>query len=150
VRVLADELHLTSRRRWLCAAIILLLIPVGLVCRFVPIGLPQVIVKYGGSFLWAAAVYWFIALLLPRQRPLILGPIALVVTTAVEFFKRIQSHNLDIFRDTFFGKVLLGRYFSYTDIAVYWIAIACAMWIDRRAIHNFRASKGNRILDNGA
>ena len=32
----------------------LLLIPLGFVWRFVPIGLPYLIVKYGGSFLWAS------------------------------------------------------------------------------------------------
>ena len=56
----------SSYRRMTCAAIMLALIPLGLVCRFVPLGLPQVIVKYGGSFLWAAMVYWLVACALPR------------------------------------------------------------------------------------
>ena len=131
-----------TRRRITCLAIMLMLIPLGLVCRFVPIGLPSLIVKYGGSFLWAATVYWFIAFFLARQRPLALGFIALAVATAIEFFKRVQSPQLDILRDTFFGKVILGRYFSYTDIAVYWFAIFCAVWIDHHiAIHARSASK---------
>jgi hypothetical protein len=131
----------SNRRRPTCLAIMLLLIPLGLVCRFVPIGLPPLIVKYGGSFLWAATVYWFIAFFLARQRPLALGLIALVATTAIEFLKRVQSSHLDIIRDTFFGKVILGRFFSYTDIAVYWLAICFVVWIDRSAIHIRSASK---------
>ena len=113
-----------------CAAIMLALIPLGLVCRFVPLGLPQVIVKYGGSFLWAAMVYWLVACALPRVEPLTLGLLAAVVATGIEFVKRIQTPGLDAFRDTFAGKVLLGRHFSYTDIAVYVVAIACAAWAD--------------------
>ena len=138
---LTQTLQQSARRRLTCAAIMLLLIPLGLVCRFVPIGLPPLIVKYGGSFLWAATVYWFIAFFLSRQKPLALGLIAMVVTAAVEFLKRVQSLELDNIRHTFFGKVVLGRYFSYTDIAVYCFAVFSCVWIDRSAIHGRNASK---------
>ena len=124
----------TARRRLTCLIIMLLLTPLGLLCRFVPLGLPQVIVKYGGSFLWAAMVYWLIALLFVRLSPAALGVISLLASTAVEFFKNIHTAALESFRDTFAGKVLLGRYFSFTDIAIYWFAIACAVWIDRTAL----------------
>ncbi len=122
-------------------AIILLLIPLGFICRFAPIGLPPVIVKYGGSFLWAALVYWCIAFLLPRKRSITIALVAIIVSAGVEFAKLIRSPGLDAFRDTFTGKVLLGRYFSYTDILVYSIAILCALWIDQTAIHGWSASR---------
>jgi hypothetical protein len=131
----------STRRRLTCLVIMLLLIPLGFVCRFVPIGLPYVIVKYGGSFLWASTVYWFIAFFLARQRPLALAATALAATTAIEFLKRVHSSQLDSIRDTFFGKVILGRYFSYADIAVYWLAVFCVAWIDHRAICGRHASK---------
>ena len=134
-----------TRRRFTCLAILLLLIPLGCLCRFVPMGLPPLIVKYGGSFLWAAAVYWFVALLLARQRPLSLALIALIIATVIEFLKRVPSPQLDIIRDTTFGKLILGRHFSYMDIAVYWFAILCAVWIDRAAIHSRHASQGLRF-----
>lgn len=119
----------------------LLLIPLGFVCRFVPLGLPYLIVKYGGSFLWAATVYWFIAYFLASQKPLMIALISLVVTAAIEFLKRVQSSTLENIRNTFFGIMILGRRFSYTDIAVYWIAVACAVWLDGVAIHSHFASK---------
>lgn len=119
----------------------LLLIPLGLVCRFVPIGLPPLIVKYGGSFLWAATVYWFIALFLARRKPFALGLVALATTTAIEFFKRVPSPQLDLIRATFFGKVILGRFFSYTDMAVYSLAVFLFTWLDHSTIYNRRASK---------
>lgn len=131
----------STRRRLTCLAIMLLLIPLGFVCRFVPIGLPYVIVKYGGSFLWASTVYWFIGYFLARPKPLALALISLVVTAAIEFLKRVQSSTLENIRNTFFGIIILGRYFSYTDIAVYWLAVFCAAWIDRSAIYVPHASK---------
>ena len=131
----------SSRRRLICLAIMLLLIPLGFVCRFVPIGLPYVIVKYGGSFLWASTVYWFIGYFLARQKPLTLALISVVITAAIEFLKRVQSSTLENIRNTFFGIIILGRYFSYTDIAVYWIAILCMLWIDHSAIYGRHASK---------
>ena len=131
----------STRRRLTCLAIMLVLIPLGFVCRFVPIGLPYVIVKYGGSFLWASTVYWFIGYFLARQKPFTLALISLVITAGIEFLKRIQSSTLENIRNTFFGIMILGRRFSYTDIAVYWAAILCMLWIDRSAIYSRRASK---------
>jgi hypothetical protein len=125
-----------------CLVIILLLIPTGLICRFVPVGLPAAIVKYGGSFLWAALVYWCIALLLARAKPITIAFVALLVSTAVEFFKLINPPALNAFRDTFAGKVLLGRYFSFKDIAMYFVAILIALWIDQTALHSRSASRG--------
>jgi hypothetical protein len=119
-----------------------LLIPLGLVCRFVPIGLPQVLVKYGGSFLWAAMVYLLVALLLPALPPVAVGALAAAVAIAVECGKLLTSPGLNNFRDTFAGKVLVGRYFSYKDIAVYCVAIVCAAWIDQHLTHGRFAMKG--------
>ena len=131
----------STRRRLTCLAIMLLLIPLGFVCRFVPLGLPYVIVKYGGSFLWASTVYWFIGYFLARQKPRTLALLALAVTAAIEFLKRVQASNLEAIRNTLFGIMILGRFFSYTDIAVYWVAILCMLWIDQGAIYSRRASK---------
>jgi hypothetical protein len=122
-----------------------LLMPLGLICRFVPIGLPQVIIKYGGSFLWAAMVYLLVALLLPQLRPVATGTLAATIAIAFEYGKLIQSSDLDAFRATFAGKVLLGRFFSFKDIAVYWTAILCAasidLWMNRRAARGMPAAK---------
>lgn len=131
----------TARRRLICLATILLLVPLGLLCRFVPLGLPPLIVKYGGSFLWAAMVYWLIAFLFARTSPRSLGLMALVVTAAVEFAKRIHTPDLGVFRNTFAGKVLLGRHFSYMDIGVYWASVSFAVWIDLSAIQRADTSK---------
>ena len=131
----------TVQRRLICLGIMLLLTPLGLLSRFVPLGLPQVIVKYGGSSLWAAMVYWLIAFLFARLPSTAIGLIAFLISIGVEFLKRLHAPALDSFRNTFAGKILLGRYFSYKDIAVYGIAIVCAVWIDQAALRHAQASR---------
>lgn len=148
MRFVARASQPPARRRLVCFGIMLLLIPLGLLCRFVPIGLPAGIVKYGGSFLWAAMIYWLLAFLFVRQRSLAVAGSALVLTAAVEFFKKIHSPGLDGFRSTIAGKVLLGRYFSYTDVAVYWVAVASCAWIDHRLLR-YRSHHRTKLGSDG-
>jgi hypothetical protein len=124
------------------------LVPLGLVCRFVPIGLPGWAVKYGGSSFWAAMVYWLMAMLLPGVRSGWTGVVAAMVSAGVEFFKLVQTPGLDAFRDTIAGKLLLGRYFGWMDIAVYWIAVGISVWIDWMA-RNRRGAMRVSIGGNG-
>ncbi len=92
--------------------------------RLAPLGLPPVWLKYGGSVLWAAMIYWLVAAIFPRKSVAPLAVIAGLFAAAVEFFKLVQTPALDAFRHTLAGKLLLGRVFSFWDIAVYWLAVA--------------------------
>ena len=56
--------------------------------------------------------------------------IAGLAATLIESFKLYRAPWLDAFRLTLAGVVLLGRLFSFYDIAVYWLAIAIAMGLD--------------------
>ena len=102
----------------------------GLVWRFVLTGLPPFLYKYGGSVLWAAMIYWLAAFVCPAARPLRLALVTALIATAVETFKLVHTPALDAFRLTFAGKVLLGRYFYYSDYVAYYLAIAAAAWAD--------------------
>ena len=53
----------SSRQRFIYLLLAALTICAGLVLRRVPMGLPVLVVKYGGSLLWAAMVYWIAAAL---------------------------------------------------------------------------------------
>ena len=108
----------------------------------VPLGLPAVLVKYGGSALWAVMVYWLVAFVLPQKAPRFLGLLAAVVAAAVECFKLYHSAGLDAFRLTLAGKLLLGRVFSLQDIAVYWLAIVVAACLDAIVVE--RAKNGRK------
>ena len=121
-----------ARRRIVCGVLVLVTVVCGLVWRMAPLGLPAVLVKYGGSALWAVMVYWLVAFLLPRKAPRFLGLLAAVVAAGVECFKLYHSPGLDVFRLTLAGKLLLGRVFSVRDIAVYWLAIVVVACLDSR------------------
>lgn len=121
---------IANARRRTCALLLLVTLPLGLVWRLAPLHLSQFAFKYGGSALWAAAVYWLLGLLRPIWRPPTLAGAAVVVSTAVEFLKRLYWPPLDHFRETMAGKLLLGRYFTYGAIVAYWLAIALAAYFD--------------------
>jgi hypothetical protein len=122
----------TTHRRIVCAVLVLITILCGLVWRLVPLGLPAVLIKYGGSALWAVMVYWLVAFALSQKAPRSLGWIAAVVAAAVECFKLYHAPGLDAFRLTLAGKLLLGRVFSLRNIVVYGLAIVVVVVLDSR------------------
>ena len=113
-------------------ALFLVTVMAGLAVRMAPLGLPVVVVKYGGSMLWAVMIYWVVSTALARWRLPVVGLIAGAIATAVEFFKLYHSPGLDAFRLTLTGMIVLGRYFSVRDIVAYWVAIGLAVWVDGR------------------
>jgi len=110
--------------------LILATIVAGLAVRLVPLGLPSFLVKYGGSMLWAAMIYWIVSTLSPRWPWLIALLLSGSFATAVEFFKLYRSPGMDAFRLTLPGMLLLGRYFSVRDIVAYWVAICATALLD--------------------
>ncbi len=120
-----------SQRRTLAAALLIAAVAAGLLWRNAPLHLPFVLWKYGGSALWAIAVYWLLATLFPQLRPVTLAILAGLIALAVEFSRLIPYAPLDAFRLTLPGKLLLGRIFSVRNIAAYWVAIAVSAVLDR-------------------
>ena len=120
-----------SRRRLICLTLLVVTIPIGLAVRLLPIGLPWFLYKYLGSVLWAIALYWFVAAILPKLRPITLAIVAGAIAMLVEFSRLVPIAPIDAFRPTFAGKILLGRYFSVKNIIAYILAIAV---VDRVAL----------------
>jgi hypothetical protein len=114
--------------------LLLLTIPVGLAIRFLPLHLPWFLYKYLGSTLWAAALYWFLATLLPKLRPLTIATIAISIATIVELSRLVPIAPIDNFRLTLPGQILLGRYFSIKNIVAYIFAIAAVTAFDLAAL----------------
>jgi hypothetical protein len=118
------------RRSITTLALLIITIPIGLAVRLLPLHLPWFLYKYLGSTLWAIALYWFLATLLPKLRPRALATIAILIATLLELSRLIPIVPIDAFRETFSGKILLGRYFSLKNIAAYLLAIALAATFD--------------------
>jgi hypothetical protein len=117
-------------RSLIALAILLITIPIGLAVRLLPLHLPWFLYKYLGSVLWAAALYWFLATLLPKLRPPSLATLAIAIATTLELTRLIPIAPIDAFRLTFAGKILLGRYFSIKNIAAYILAITLTATLD--------------------
>ena len=128
----ADKPSVERRRRLACVGLLAVTVPAGLVWRLAPLHLPQFAFKYGGSALWAMAVYWVIAGLLPQCSAKPLAALAAVVASGVELFKLVRWPAVDAFRGTLAGKLLLGRYFTFGAIVAYWLAIALVAAADVR------------------
>ena len=124
------------KRRATHAVLLLIAVSAGLAWRMVPLGLSPFWFKYGGSALWAMALYWLIAVCLPGLSAAGLACLAAAVAAVVEFSRLWRVPAVDAFRLTLAGRLLLGRYFSLKNIAAYWLAIAMAalldLWLVRR------------------
>ena len=106
-------------------------IAAGLTLRLVGLGLPDGIVKYGGSFLWALMIYWIVSTGRPRWPLIRIALVSGVVALSVELFKLYHAPALDAFRLTLPGRLLLGRVFSPWDLLAYAGAIGAGVVADR-------------------
>ncbi|RFB95007.1 hypothetical protein B5K11_08490 [Rhizobium leguminosarum bv. trifolii] len=132
-----EFIHTRSQAQFLRLAALLVVIVLGLALRRFgyAIDLPFIVVKYGGSALWAAMVYLLVALFVARARPATIAVMALFIAIAVELFRLYHTPWLDAFRLTTAGAPLLGRIFSLWNMLAYAIGIAAACACDpaRRA-----------------
>ena len=126
------------RRSLICALLLVITIPIGLAVRLLPLGLPWFLYKYLGSLLWAVALYWFLAALLPRRGTRTVAALAILIAIILEFSRLIPLAPIDVFRLIFAGKILLGRFFSLKNIAAYLLAILIAATLDHLFISHHR------------
>jgi hypothetical protein len=117
-------------RRSAYGLILLLTIPLGLAVRMAPLRLSAFVYKYGGSALWAMALYWFVAVWMPQRSITAVGAAAAAGAAILEFSRLWHTVATDAFRNTLAGRILLGRYFSLKNIAAYWLAIGLAALLD--------------------
>jgi hypothetical protein len=97
------------------------------------LGLPAVIVKYGGSILWAAMVFFLVAIAAQGRSRSSIALIAAAIAIGVELFRLLHTPWLDAFRLTLPGALMLGRIFSLWDIVAYGAGIGLGWLLDRLA-----------------
>jgi hypothetical protein len=117
------------------AGLCLLIIVSGLALRGFgfSFGLSAFVVKYGGSVLWAAMVFFLVAMAVSHASRLSIALISATIAIGVELFRLIHAPWLDAFRLTLPGALLLGRIFSPWNMLAYGVGIALAMALDRLA-----------------
>ena len=98
------------------------------------LGLPALVVKYGGSLLWGTMVFFLVAMAASQRPRLSIALMAAAIAVCVELFRLVHTPWLDGFRLTLAGALLLGRIFSLWDMLAYGGGIVLAMWLDRIAV----------------
>jgi Protein of unknown function (DUF2809) len=126
----------------LCLSIVIL----GLALRGYGLGFgfPGFVVKYGGSMLWAAMVFFLLALAAPSQSPWTAALISASIALALELFRLVHTPWLDACRLTTPGALLLGRIFSPWNLLAYGTGITLGMGLDRFAMSAFANSGRSR------
>ena len=98
------------------------------------LGLPALIVKYGGSLLWATMIFFLVAMAAPSLSRRNIALISTGIAICVELFRLVHAPRLDAFRLTLPGALLLGRIFSAWDMLAYGAGIGLGVGLDRFAI----------------
>jgi hypothetical protein len=111
---------------------LLLTVAIGILFRYHLPHIPYFFIKYIGSAAWAAEIYWLLTTLFPRLRLAKAALLSFALAVAVECFKLYNSPIVDAFRSTLAGKLILGRYFAFADIAAYAVAILLAALLDSK------------------
>ena len=107
--------------------------------------IPAFYVHYGYLALWAAMVYFLVALLLRSRPPNQILFVAALVCALVEASKLSHTPALDVFRLTLVGSWLLGKGFSYWNFLAYAVGLATAFGLDALLSGNlFKKSRGRR------
>ena len=105
------------------------------------LGLSAFTVKYGGSILWGAMVFFLVAIVASRSTRRSVVMIAAVIAVGVELFRLVHTPWLDNFRLTMAGALLLGRIFSPWDILAYAIGIALGALLDNLVLAIVRIAR---------
>jgi hypothetical protein len=109
------------------------------------LGLPSFFVKYGGSLLWGAMVFFLVAIAAPRLSCWPIALVAAAIAIGVELFRLVHAPWLDAFRLTPAGALLLGRIFSPWNLLAYGAGIFLAGLLDGCAMRAFaRATRDAR------
>ena len=104
------------------------------------LGLPALIVKYGGSLLWATMIFFLVAMAAPSLSRRNIALISTGIAICVELFRLVHAPWLDAFRLTLPGALLLGRIFSPWDMLAYGAGIVFGILLDRLAMPGFRTA----------
>jgi hypothetical protein len=115
------------------ACLCLLIVVSGLALRKfgLGLGLPSVLVKYGGSMLWGTMAFFLVAIAAPDQPRWSVALISAVLAVCVELFRLVHTPWLDDFRLTTWGALLLGRVYSPWNMLAYGVGIALGVLLDR-------------------
>ncbi len=111
-------------------ALACLSIGAGLAARRYPAFLPGFVARYAGDTLWAAMVFWLLALGWRRARPSRLAGTAVAIAFTVECSQLYRAAWIVSIRATRIGSLVLGSDFLWSDLACYAVGVGMAVVVD--------------------
>jgi hypothetical protein len=75
--------------------------------------------KYPGDALWTIMVFIIWGFILPKRSTTLIFILALATSAIVEFSQLYQAHWLQAIRNTYFGHIVIGSGFAWTDMLAY-------------------------------
>lgn len=119
-----------TRPRPAYAALLLCTVGLGLATRRVPEVFPPVVAEYGGDTLWAAMVFWLLALWRVRVSTAQLAATAMGICTVVELSQLYQASWAISLRGKPGVGLILGQGFLWSDLVCYAVGVAVAAVLD--------------------
>lgn len=114
----------------LYVALAFLTIGAGLASRRYPAAFPEFIARYAGDTLWAALVFWLLALVWRRTSTRRLAAGAITIALADEVSQLYHAPWVDAIRETGLGGLILGRGFLWSDLVCYAFGVCCAAAVE--------------------
>jgi hypothetical protein len=119
-----------GRSRLVTVVLLFATVAAGLASRHYPDWQPRFVASYAGDTLWAAMVFWGLALLRPEGRSTVLGGWALGIAFADEISQLYRAPWIDAMRATRLGALALGQGFLWSDLWCYAAGVTLAAVID--------------------
>lgn len=92
-----------------------------------------------GDALWAAMIYWLIALIAPHVSVVARASVAVAVCVAVELSQLMQHPALMAVRSSTLGHLVIGSDFDARDLLAYGAGIAGAVVLERAILRRQNA-----------
>ncbi len=119
-----------ERNRGVVALLVVLSVGLGLASRRYPGNLPPFVADYAGDTLWAATVFWCIALVRRRLGTGVVALSTLMFAFLVEFSQLYRAPWIDAVRGTPAGALALGSGFLWSDLVCHVAGVAVAAAVD--------------------
>ena len=116
----------------------------GLASRAFPNELPRVISTFGGDTLWAATLYWFLALIFRKGTPHSISIFSMFVSFSVELSQLYRAPWVNGLRETQIGGLVLGHGFLWSDLLCYVVGVLMAATVDSVLLYK-DPNNGNHV-----
>ena len=117
-------------RRRTFLALALATIAVGLGVHELGLGLSDTVSDISGDAIWAAMIFAWLGALWPRGALGSRAGLALVISWAVELSQIYHTPQLDAWRETTIGQLVLGSGFDVRDLGAYTLGVLAATMLE--------------------